>query len=202
MSKQKEKEPPIDLSDLPENWTIRDVEDRMPKEIRESRWPYQLLLMVVLPTNEVNEAEFFVEFNYDERDAFTAAMQKFVDSGRLRSFKVKQIGIARADFAETIIHCLEKGGADEISLSIPQGERIMKIIKAGTKPKDRKHKTTCGHCRTTFEFLEGEAKLINDFRDGDYFDVECPYCHMSVTVDVTLPLNTSDDRDDSFCGRD
>lgn len=61
------------------------------------------------------------------------------------------------------------------------GER-MKIIKQGTLPGGKKYRATCNNCKTKFEFAAGEARLIFDQRDGDFYAIACPLCSLTVNV--------------------
>lgn len=61
----------------------------------------------------------------------------------------------------------------------------MRIIKHGRDPKAGSfYKTTCLSCRTKFEWHTGEATIVPDLRDGDYYDVVCPVCGRHCTQNV------------------
>jgi len=60
----------------------------------------------------------------------------------------------------------------------------MKIIRHGQKPEEKTYEVTCAHCRTVFEFTQGEAKYRSDQRDGDYLEIPCPVCSKTVTKSV------------------
>lgn len=57
----------------------------------------------------------------------------------------------------------------------------MRIVKMGKPPGDEKFKCKCNGCGTVVEFLKGEAKYINDQRDGNYYEVQCPVCPRRIT---------------------
>lgn len=59
----------------------------------------------------------------------------------------------------------------------------MRVIKIGVKKSepDTEIVTTCRECDTQFGFLPSEAKLVNDNRDGDYYEIFCPVCSIKVT---------------------
>lgn len=58
----------------------------------------------------------------------------------------------------------------------------MRIIKHGKDPKAGAHyKTKCNTCKTVFEWHTGEARVMPDSRDGDYYEVKCPVCMRACT---------------------
>lgn len=57
----------------------------------------------------------------------------------------------------------------------------MRIVKMGKPPNDRKYKCKCPGCGTLVEFLQSEAKYVNDPRDGDFHEVQCPVCPRRIT---------------------
>jgi len=57
----------------------------------------------------------------------------------------------------------------------------MEIIRRGSLPEDKQYKSTCNNCDTLFSFTRGEARHIDDQRDGDYLVINCPVCHQPVT---------------------
>jgi len=64
----------------------------------------------------------------------------------------------------------------------------MKIIK---RSKERAplldKKITCEECDCQFQLeSEREAKFVADFRDGDYYEITCPQCHVRGTYQATL----------------
>lgn len=58
----------------------------------------------------------------------------------------------------------------------------MKIIERGTPPSEKPIEGRCSNCRTIFEFMQNEAKLICDQRDGNYWHLNCPVCKHTVSV--------------------
>ncbi|QNH21245.1 hypothetical protein HEP73_02159 [Xanthomonas sp. GW] len=58
----------------------------------------------------------------------------------------------------------------------------MHIIKRGRDPSaGEHHRSTCRRCGTKFEWHTGEATVLPDHRDGDYYQVICPVCSHAVT---------------------
>lgn len=57
----------------------------------------------------------------------------------------------------------------------------MKILKQGTPPEKRVFTATCNYCKTEIEFEQGEAKRVNDQRDGDFLSIPCPTCGHQIT---------------------
>lgn len=60
----------------------------------------------------------------------------------------------------------------------------IEIIRKGTPPAERKYKTTCPNCKTTFSFLQKDTSYKGDQRDGDYLAVDCPVCKTTRYVGV------------------
>lgn len=60
----------------------------------------------------------------------------------------------------------------------------MEIIEEGKLPSDKKFQARCPNCKTLFRFLAGEATIMYDQRDGNYFYILCPLrgCNTSVAV--------------------
>jgi RNase P subunit RPR2 len=52
----------------------------------------------------------------------------------------------------------------------------MEIIKRGILPGKIKYQKTCNKCGTIFSFLQSEARIHCDQRDGDCMTINCPYC--------------------------
>lgn len=62
----------------------------------------------------------------------------------------------------------------------------IKLIKKG-KPKANKPVVTlCTHCYAKFSFEKGDARLVCNQRDGDYYYVLCPDCRKLTGVAVHL----------------
>lgn len=57
----------------------------------------------------------------------------------------------------------------------------MKILKLGKPAGDEKFTATCNGCGTKVEFLKSETKYVNDPRDGDYWEIQCPVCPRRIT---------------------
>jgi hypothetical protein len=53
----------------------------------------------------------------------------------------------------------------------------MRIIKHGVPPSEKLYEAMCNKCGTVIEFKAGEAKRVNDQRDGDYLTISCPICY-------------------------
>jgi DNA-directed RNA polymerase subunit RPC12/RpoP len=96
------------LSDLPENWTVEDIEARAPQHIKDIQQLHRLLLYMPEHTDGY-VPEFFLNLNYDERMAAKQRLQTLVEKGRLNSFTLKTEAPGRADFLDTLIGTLEKG---------------------------------------------------------------------------------------------
>lgn len=67
----------------------------------------------------------------------------------------------------------------------------IEIIKRGVLPGDRKIETTCRHCRTEFSFQPGDATLVPDQRDGDFYRIACPVCSDDCTIAAHQPPRPS-----------
>lgn len=63
----------------------------------------------------------------------------------------------------------------------------MKIIKHGT-PRSETVRADCHGCGCEFEFQRKEARLQSDFRDGDFYAINCPDCKQLVTIDYKLTI--------------
>lgn len=63
----------------------------------------------------------------------------------------------------------------------------MQIVKRGEAPEEKVIDATCVRCRTEVRFRVGEAKYVNDQRDGDFYQVKCPVCTSLITKYVHTP---------------
>jgi ribosomal protein S27E len=63
----------------------------------------------------------------------------------------------------------------------------MKILKHGT-PRSNVVRTECRDCGCEFEFNRKEARLMPDFRDGDFYSINCPDCKKLCTVAYSLTV--------------
>lgn len=54
----------------------------------------------------------------------------------------------------------------------------MKIFKKGTptKPESKTKEFKCRICGCEFEAEDGEYKVIHNYRNDTYYEVECPFC--------------------------
>ena len=57
----------------------------------------------------------------------------------------------------------------------------MQIIKRGQVPEEKELEATCLRCTTVIRFRAGEAKYVDDQRDGDFYQIECPVCKSLIT---------------------
>jgi hypothetical protein len=64
----------------------------------------------------------------------------------------------------------------------------MRIIERGILPGEKIYVQICRDCKTKFEFMQKEAKVVHDQRDGDFMQIECPVCHETC---FTLPYKRS-----------
>lgn len=62
----------------------------------------------------------------------------------------------------------------------------MRIIKKGKLPKERKAILCCDKCKTKFECSVKEMKYRFDQRDGDFYEVNCPFCREKIFVAASL----------------
>jgi len=60
----------------------------------------------------------------------------------------------------------------------------MIIIKRGTIPAERIYEATCRVCNTEVSFLQKEAKINYDQRDGNYLTIKCPVCESVIFKDL------------------
>jgi len=58
----------------------------------------------------------------------------------------------------------------------------MKILKTGVIPGSLPIQVTCLHCKTKFEFMESEARVVHD-RNDTCLVVSCPMCNREVWKD-------------------
>jgi hypothetical protein len=61
---------------------------------------------------------------------------------------------------------------------------MIKIIKRGKIPEDKVYPTTCGVCRTEFEFTEKDGNVTDSQRDGRFITVKCPVCAKLICLDL------------------
>lgn len=57
----------------------------------------------------------------------------------------------------------------------------MKIITRGIPPEEKLYRSLCIYCKTVFQYIAKEAKLVSDQREGDYLSIACPVCNQPVT---------------------
>jgi hypothetical protein len=62
----------------------------------------------------------------------------------------------------------------------------MEILHKGEHPKLRMYQHTCRRCSTVFKYKEYEAKLMPDFRNGDYLLIDCPVCGLACTNNLQI----------------
>lgn len=62
----------------------------------------------------------------------------------------------------------------------------MRIIKGRRGNMFPEIPGTCIHCKCQFYFRRDEARIVYDSRDGDYFRVGCPQCHVLNSVALSL----------------
>lgn len=55
----------------------------------------------------------------------------------------------------------------------------MKIINRGVPPSEKPYTSKCGHCKTEIEFVESEARIVDD-RGDTCLVVECPVCRKDI----------------------
>jgi RNase P subunit RPR2 len=70
----------------------------------------------------------------------------------------------------------------------------MKILKKGKKqtPTILDKKITCSECGCKFQLeSEEEARLVADWRDGNYYEITCPQCQHQGTYQATLFTRSS-----------
>jgi ribosomal protein S27E len=53
---------------------------------------------------------------------------------------------------------------------------MVRILKQGMPPGERKFQVTCKSCRSELEFKASEAAYTNDQRDGEFWQIQCPVC--------------------------
>ena len=53
----------------------------------------------------------------------------------------------------------------------------MRIIEHGRDPSAGEiHRSKCLWCKTVFEWETNEARIVQDPRDGNYYEIACPVC--------------------------
>lgn len=52
----------------------------------------------------------------------------------------------------------------------------IEITKRGTPASDRKYEARCISCKTEFTFKTHDARFEHDWRDGNFYRVNCPVC--------------------------
>lgn len=62
---------------------------------------------------------------------------------------------------------------------------MVEILRKGIPDAERKHYATCNKCKTSFSFQRKEARLVEDRRDGDYLEIQCPVCSRTCNVSET-----------------
>lgn len=62
----------------------------------------------------------------------------------------------------------------------------MKILKKGDGPKTPIAQIKCHECDTVFECSKKEGRYVPDWRDGDYYEIDCPNCHRQMNVAASL----------------
>lgn len=62
----------------------------------------------------------------------------------------------------------------------------MEILRRGSTAADAYHTVTCAHCSSLLRFQRKEAKLVEDQRDGDYYEIRCPVCGEPITIQAGL----------------
>lgn len=62
----------------------------------------------------------------------------------------------------------------------------MRILTKGKLPTEKVYEVKCRYCKTRFEFKKGEAKEVDDQRDGTYLSIRCPLqgCNHFVTTNI------------------
>lgn len=95
-------------SPLPENWTVEDIEARLPDDLRKIKRVYRLTLQGL--HEDGYEPEFFFELDLDGRDAIKARLDTLVKEGILPSYKLATVTvILRPTFFDTLEETLRKG---------------------------------------------------------------------------------------------
>lgn len=61
----------------------------------------------------------------------------------------------------------------------------MEILFQGTPPGERTYVVTCNNCKTKFRFKKNEARVVPDWRDGDYLSIQCPTAGCRQEVSAT-----------------
>lgn len=58
----------------------------------------------------------------------------------------------------------------------------MEIIRRGKLPGHKEHQVECDECSTVFRFMEKEARIEYDQRDGNALVVACPVCGKEIWI--------------------
>lgn len=64
----------------------------------------------------------------------------------------------------------------------------MKVVKKGKMGEPWvNRKVTCESCTAKIKLEAGDSvRLVSDQRDGNYYELKCPECGESITIDATL----------------
>ena len=61
------------------------------------------------------------------------------------------------------------------------------IIKGDNKKPWAGFKTKCHACESILELENSDSpKLVSDSRDGDYYELGCPICSKTITLDAQM----------------
>jgi hypothetical protein len=94
------------IKDLPDNWTVDDIEARMPEKMKQDVRTYRLTLVVHNNRDEDVESEWFVNLNYHEKVDIVAKLDTLKTSGRLLSYKFRSEPLLKKKFVDSIINVL------------------------------------------------------------------------------------------------
>jgi hypothetical protein len=101
----------IDLSDLPANWTVEDIEKRFPPEIRRRKNPYRLTFKLYPHVGNYDPTyvvEFFASLSMDEKDALQDQFKELVVVKKVMEFNIQSIAMCRADFFDSLIGAINR----------------------------------------------------------------------------------------------
>lgn len=94
------------LLNLPPNWTVDDIEARMPEKLKGNRLTYRILLIVhplhAEPDARV-ESEWFVSLNYHEKIEVIERLDALVSEGKLVSYKFRSEPLIKKRFMDSIL---------------------------------------------------------------------------------------------------